>query len=642
MLTGVVYANAAAQLMKMIYVSSAHQANNTADIDSASSLYHDYVSLHFYQVMEASTSCSFAAKVQETGNVSLLTEASKLQARDADFGKDLQFSGGMDGHFPSGSIIPSRAKNNGVSRFSRREKSDKIFQNPSTLKGINIQRPAFKDTPARTSKKDQRSQPGNFIFELKREFRVSSKLTESFFGKPSHQGSIAYIDQDRSTATLQVQEGHDTPTGDDGTTSLEDRVQDGMSTHDGGNDNRAGSAGQAQAQVHPKDKFAEEPAGRTGTIGEHTMSGINAASSYSGKLQSPVTLVVTKSNSDNDENGWHKDNNSDCEYQADDKAATLLVTKTNSDNDENSDCEYQVDDKAATLLVTKTNSDNDENSDCKYQVNDDEATTATIAVQGHHTQEGQLNSTSEPYPCARLNSGERGGKTYQVKDCQHLGRTFIDALKQADNTKVTAYDSKGESGIKANFKTVPSWAKSERSPGACSTEKNFKHQCVVRGEDTRSGSSAFPRCSRIQRNSTRTGRPWQAGALHERTLQQSREAARESWSGKLHLVACSTIYLSSSTTLERRKGRGRRRTKTGAPARTTPAVRQEKKYQQGASSSALRFVRGRVTRYCVSVRPNHSGFTAWLRRQGQRYPGAVWTKELRLEPVATVSSGHGP
>ena len=177
--------------------------------------------------------------------------------------------------------------------------------------------------------------------------------------------------------------------------------------------------------------------------------------------------------------------------------------------------------------MTKTNSDNDENSDCKYQVNDDEATTATIAVQGHHTQEGQLNSTSEPYPCARLNSGERGGKTYQVKDCQQLGRTFIDALKQADNTTVTAYDSKGESGIKANFETVPSWAKSERSPGACSTEKNFKHQCVVRGEDTRSGSSAFPRCSRIQRNSTRTGRPWQAGALHERTLQQSREAARE-------------------------------------------------------------------------------------------------------------------
>ena len=50
MLTGVVYANAAAQLMKMIYVSSAHQANNTANIESASSLYHDYVSLHFYQV----------------------------------------------------------------------------------------------------------------------------------------------------------------------------------------------------------------------------------------------------------------------------------------------------------------------------------------------------------------------------------------------------------------------------------------------------------------------------------------------------------------------------------------------------------------------------------------------------------------
>ena len=49
MLTGVVYAIVAAQLMKMIYVSSAHQATNTADIDSASSLYHDYVSLHLYR-----------------------------------------------------------------------------------------------------------------------------------------------------------------------------------------------------------------------------------------------------------------------------------------------------------------------------------------------------------------------------------------------------------------------------------------------------------------------------------------------------------------------------------------------------------------------------------------------------------------
>ena len=99
MLTGVVYAIAAAQLMKMIYVSSAHQATNTVEMDSAPSLYHDYVSLHFYQVMKASTACRFAAKVLEAGNVSLLTEASKLQARDADFGKDLQFSGGMDGHF---------------------------------------------------------------------------------------------------------------------------------------------------------------------------------------------------------------------------------------------------------------------------------------------------------------------------------------------------------------------------------------------------------------------------------------------------------------------------------------------------------------------------------------------------------------
>ena len=117
---------------------------------------------------------------------------------------------------------------------------------------------------------------------------------------------------------------------------------------------------------------------------------------------------------------------------------------------------------------------------------------------------------------------------------------------------------------------------------------------------------------------------------------QPLEAARGSWSRKLHLVACSTIYLSSSTTLERRKGRGRRRTKTGAPARTTPAVRQGKKYQQGASSSALRFVRERVKRCCLGVSPNHSGFTPWLCRQGQRYPGAVWTTELRLEPVSTT------
>ena len=45
MLTGVVYTIAAAQLMKMIYVSEAHRAANTAETDSASFLsflYHDY------------------------------------------------------------------------------------------------------------------------------------------------------------------------------------------------------------------------------------------------------------------------------------------------------------------------------------------------------------------------------------------------------------------------------------------------------------------------------------------------------------------------------------------------------------------------------------------------------------------------
>ena len=50
MLTRVVYAIAAAQLMKMIYLSSAHQATHTAEIDSASSLHHDYVSLHIYHL----------------------------------------------------------------------------------------------------------------------------------------------------------------------------------------------------------------------------------------------------------------------------------------------------------------------------------------------------------------------------------------------------------------------------------------------------------------------------------------------------------------------------------------------------------------------------------------------------------------
>ena len=82
MLTGVVYANAAAQLMKMIYVSSAHQANNTADIDSASSLYHDYVSLHFYhrQLQERLYGAAAPLKARSAGPGSLrlvLAEASR-------------------------------------------------------------------------------------------------------------------------------------------------------------------------------------------------------------------------------------------------------------------------------------------------------------------------------------------------------------------------------------------------------------------------------------------------------------------------------------------------------------------------------------------------------------------------------------
>ena len=46
----------------------------------------------------------------------------------------------------------------------------------------------------------------------------------------------------------QVQKWHNEPTSDDGTMSLEHRVQDGMLTHSGGEDSCAGSTGQAHAQ----------------------------------------------------------------------------------------------------------------------------------------------------------------------------------------------------------------------------------------------------------------------------------------------------------------------------------------------------------------------------------------------------------
>ena len=54
----------------------------------------------------------------------------------------------------------------------------------------------------------------------------------------------------------------------------------------------------------------------------------------------------------------------------------------------------------------------DYNSAEAMAFNGSEATTATI--QGHHTQEGQLSSTSEPYPSAGINSlrGERRGRTH--------------------------------------------------------------------------------------------------------------------------------------------------------------------------------------------------------------------------------------
>ena len=54
-----------------------------------------------------------------------------------------------------------------------------------------------------TSNNLLRSWQGNLIFELKGEFGVFSELTGLVFVKFFHQGSITYIDQDRSTTTLQ-------------------------------------------------------------------------------------------------------------------------------------------------------------------------------------------------------------------------------------------------------------------------------------------------------------------------------------------------------------------------------------------------------------------------------------------------------
>ena len=142
MLTGVLYANAAAQLMKMIYVSSAHQPIGQA------------------------AEFKFESKFEPL----LVIWQSLPKAVPKDNRRFREQNQTREAYFPSGSIIPSQAKNNWFSRFSRREKSDKIFQNPSTLKGINIQRPAFKDTPARTSKKVQRSQQGNLSSNSKESF----------------------------------------------------------------------------------------------------------------------------------------------------------------------------------------------------------------------------------------------------------------------------------------------------------------------------------------------------------------------------------------------------------------------------------------------------------------------------------------
>ena len=208
---------------------------------------------------------------------------------------------------------------------------------------------------------------------------------------------------------------------------------------------------------------------------------------------------------------------------------------------------------------------------------------------------------------------------------------------------MTAYDSKGESSSKINVETLPSQAQSERFPGAGSTERTSNINELSEAKTHGRGPWHFQDAadfSGIRRGPVGHGRP----ALHISAPYCSREEWREGVGAGSYILwhAQPSIFPP-----QRRLSVG---TEGGAGAprrehqrRTTPAVRQGKEYQQGASSSAaLRFVRGRVTRYCVSVCPNHSGFTAWLCRQGRRYPGAVWTTELLLEQVATVSLGNWP
>ena len=113
-----------------------------------------------------------------------------------------------------------------------------------------------------------------------------------------------------------------------------------------------------------------------------------------------------------------------------------------------------------------------------------------------------------------------------------------------------------------------------------------------------------------------------------------------------HLLKCTAVLLQM---VHRALGLARVRTgKYSVPSAEAMCTRASYSMPSGQTHPNIQFTQifttlfMNLTRYCLSVRPNHSGFTAWLCRQGQRYPGAVWTRELRLEPVATVSSGHRP
>ena len=71
---------------------------------------------------------------------------------------------------------------------------------------------------------------------------------------------------------------------------------------------------------------------------------------------------------------------------------------------------------------------------------------------GLQIQEGQPGPFREPHLCTSTYSGERCSRSYQAKDCQHLGCSFVEALNQAETAKAAvAQDTKGGSDSKVGY-----------------------------------------------------------------------------------------------------------------------------------------------------------------------------------------------